>query len=160
VGERLPRFLLLYVFYIFVLGLLGGRRLQRAAQTRLRADGEDLHSSYFRRGGVEEEQEERGSWHCSAVLLMQLFCNRAASMQSPPSAAAKQMQLSYVGRKTAVDSLQIASFAAIIDVDERCDCKSVAARHKKPCAASHTAISQAARITLGVAPARETYVRL
>ena len=30
------------------------------------------------------------------------------------------LQLSYVGRKTAVDSLQIASFAAIIDIDERC----------------------------------------
>ena len=55
---------------------------------------------------------------------MQFFCNRAAaaSMSSPPSAAARQMQLSYVGQMFAVDLLQSLFFAAIIDVDERCVC--------------------------------------
>ena len=64
------------------------------------------------------------------------------------------MQLSYVGRIAAVISLQFALFAAIIDVDERWTAIR-RARRPMPCAA---AISQAARITLGVSLARETYV--
>ena len=56
-------------------------------------------------------------------------------MQSPPSAAAKQMQLSYVGRITA----QLALFAAIIDVDERCDCNP-SPRRQMPNASLQTAM--------------------
>ena len=53
--------------------------------------------------------------------------------------------------------IAVAMFARIIDVDEL-RLQSVAARRKSPVQPCRTAISLAARITLGVSLARETYV--
>ena len=80
--------------------------LQRAAELGLGADGEDPHAADPRRGGVEEEQDELGSWHCDLSPQRIFFCNRAAASMRRAlrsAAALRQMQLSYVGRIAAVD---------------------------------------------------------
>ena len=93
---------------------------------------------------------------CSNAILLQ--SRRGVDAQCC-YAAAKQMQLSYVGGSTAQLLVAVAMFARIIDVDELRLHPSPRAA-KCPNAACTAAMQPSERIAPGVAPARETYARV